>query len=287
MKILFTNLLHEGSVKNRVIIGLFLLAISFKVSAQNRPIKLANDSAFTWHKYSSEKLDFDNEVSKVSFTPNVVVSISDKNSFWWYTLDTSTFSIKIENQRGFAANFEGQTRIKKDITEDLYAITVKDAINKPFPRLIFPNPKSIDYYTVNGGRSLNLKNQITFMNAWYIGCTPCMEEIPLLNQLKQAFSDSSGYEFIGLHKGGVLYNKREKTYSFQSVNSRKGKFSQVDFQFTQYPIIDDFEKILHLAIYPTSIIVDKKGIIRTILPGKLNPEIVKILQESLKYYNLY
>ena len=86
----------------------------------------------------------------------------------------------------------------------------------------------------------------TMINFWFTSCKPCIDEFPVLNDIKNEYSGR--VNFIS-----ITFDNKEK------VEKLIGKFP---FDFEK--IIDAKEYIdkLKIQAYPTSIFIDKKGIVR-------------------------
>ncbi|MEJ7671970.1 MAG: TlpA disulfide reductase family protein [Chitinophagaceae bacterium] len=106
----------------------------------------------------------------------------------------------------------------------------------------------------------SLKGKVLFLNFWFTKCTPCIKEMPLLNKLKTSFKDKD-----------ILF------LSFANEDSTKiSEFlKKTRFNFKHIPhggtiLIETFKLF---SIWPTTIIIDKEGIIRFIKVGELNDKI--------------
>ena len=103
-----------------------------------------------------------------------------------------------------------------------------------------------------GGKASSLadfKGQVLLINFWATWCAPCREEMPALDRLQQKFK-AKGLTVIGIAIDS------DKTVVQQFLNTTKTKF----------PILHDSEMRSHDAFkvysYPTTFLVDRKGIIR-------------------------
>lgn len=93
----------------------------------------------------------------------------------------------------------------------------------------------------------NLKGKYFLLNFWFIECPPCIEEMPLLNNITTTYSDK--IELIS-----VCRNKRSDIESFLSNNK------------INFAIIPDGENLLENVFknpfgYPLTFLVNDKGII--------------------------
>jgi peroxiredoxin len=119
-------------------------------------------------------------------------------------------------------------------------------LNKPVP--------DIQFKTVSG-RSVEfrqLKGKVVVLNFWFTACPPCLAEIPALNKLVKEYKNK-GVVFFG-----ITYD------SYKTLKSKffpKYKFD-VDIVSDVKSITDQFS-----AGYPTTYIIDKKGVIRYVWTG--------------------
>lgn len=58
-------------------------------------------------------------------------------------------------------------------------------------------------HTLDGNKadsSLFAENKLTLVNVWNVGCTPCVQEIPILDQLNKEY-EGKGVAIKGLYYG--------------------------------------------------------------------------------------
>jgi thiol-disulfide isomerase/thioredoxin len=136
---------------------------------------------------------------------------------------------------------------------DTYSKLSKDSIfEKPF----------IDFEgTLLGGQKFKLsehKGKVILLNFWFIGCPPCMGEVPDLNELYRTYKDSN-VVLISL-----------ATNSSKELNKFiEGKHSR-PIEKIEYPILPECKRIsdkYQITGFPTNILIDKKGIIRLVSHG--------------------
>lgn len=107
----------------------------------------------------------------------------------------------------------------------------------------------------------HLAGKPTFINFWFTRCPPCIEELPLLDQLKAKYGDK--VNFIS-----ITFDDRQKVDAFL----KKHKFD--------YSHITDAGKqidALHVSAFPTNLILDKNGVITT-LYGAVNEFRIKQIE---------
>ena len=97
----------------------------------------------------------------------------------------------------------------------------------------------------------NLKGKPSLINFWFTSCKPCIEEMPILNRLKDRFLDS--VNFIA-----ITFEPKGKVTKF---------FEKHKFDFTQIIDAKIFTDKLGMKAYPVNIFLDKNGIATNIEIG--------------------
>jgi thiol-disulfide isomerase/thioredoxin len=118
------------------------------------------------------------------------------------------------------------------------------ALNKPFPR-----------FTANSADGLVsndlLENKVVLINFWFEGCHPCMEEMAMLNALHQELKDNKDFLFISFtfdDDEAIQRVKEKHQPTFGILSTSQMECARLNFK----------------SGYPTTIILDKKGVIRYI-----------------------
>jgi cytochrome c biogenesis protein CcmG, thiol:disulfide interchange protein DsbE len=102
--------------------------------------------------------------------------------------------------------------------------------------------------------SRDLKGKPTLINFWYTSCRPCIEEMPMLNEIKSRFLDSVNYVAITYEpKGKVLKFLEKHKFDFIQIINAKS-------------LTDSFG----MKAYPINVFLDKNGIAITIEIGALH-----------------
>lgn len=113
--------------------------------------------------------------------------------------------------------------------------------------------------------SNDLKGKVIVMNFWFINCPPCVKEIPELNKLVDNYEEVVFLAFA--------LDDKEKLKPF---------LSKTNFKYNVIPDSEEFAKKHHIILYPTHIIIDKKGIIKhTLVDDIKNIENFKKLIENV------
>lgn len=86
----------------------------------------------------------------------------------------------------------------------------------------------------------------TFINFWFTKCPPCIDEIPVLNALKEKFEDKANFITITFNDEKTIEKfVKNQPFNFQHIpNSKK----QID--------------AMKISAFPTSLILDKNGIVK-------------------------
>ena len=107
--------------------------------------------------------------------------------------------------------------------------------------------------TTQNGEKIDLSkiNKPTVLNFWFTSCKPCIDEMPILNKIKNKYQDQ--VDFIA-----ITYETKDKTIPF---------FKKHKFDYKQ--IIGEKEFIEQLGIqeFPKNIFINKNGIIKIIEYG--------------------
>lgn len=168
--------------------------------------------------------------------------------------------------------------IKKllSIISVLYFITIfsqsnENLINFPGYQDMLGKPFSVEQFNNDKETQLNvdhLKGKPTLINFWSTICEPCIEEIPLLNQLEK---DLKGrVNFIG-----ITFSSKEKVEKFLT----KHEFSFNFITDVEYKL---FEKN-KITRYPMTYILDKDGNLQYVI-GKVNAENAETIKNILLEY---
>ena len=98
------------------------------------------------------------------------------------------------------------------------------------------------------GKKLNsesLKGKPTIINFWFSNCAPCIEEMPLLNEIKTEFGNE--VNFISM--------------TFQNPNDVNEFLKTHDFDFTHIVNSKEYIKTFGMFGYPKTLILDKDLVI--------------------------
>lgn len=133
-------------------------------------------------------------------------------------------------------------------------------INKPFPHF---NMSTLMGKSIN---SKDLIGKITVINFWFTGCQPCVSEMPQLNKLVTGYDDLMvNFLAFSFNEGPVIQKFLQKH----------------DFRYTQIPQAENLIEGLGINVYPTHMVLDKKGVIREIQLGRADDETLKHLIDNV------
>ncbi|WP_259067031.1 peroxiredoxin family protein [Mucilaginibacter sp. X4EP1] len=110
----------------------------------------------------------------------------------------------------------------------------------------------------------NLKGKIVVLNFWFIACKPCVNEMPVLNSIKKKY-DPKKVVFLAL--------------SLDSKSAVNAFLQNHQFNYVMLPDAAPVHRKYHLNAYPTSIVIDARGIISFVQIG--GPDINENLQVAI------
>lgn len=114
----------------------------------------------------------------------------------------------------------------------------------------FPNFELVT--ASNETKSLtNIKGKPTMINFWFTRCAPCIEEMPVLNELATKFADKINFVAI----------------TYESSQDVKEFLIKHPFDFSQLVDAKSFTDELGVKSYPTSVFLNSDGIVKKIEGG--------------------
>jgi thiol-disulfide isomerase/thioredoxin len=135
-----------------------------------------------------------------------------------------------------------------------------------------PDFKHFDNLTSDTISEAIFDGKTTLLNFWYLGCSPCMAEMPALKALKDQWETEEDVQFISISLDSV-YVRNDSVF----VDSKKLKSTvpladyHIETGFRQIGQGENIAESFWVRGYPTNIIIDQFGIARKILIGA-NPE---------------
>jgi peroxiredoxin len=169
---------------------------------------------------------------------------------------------------------------------------IETLMNKHMPNFSAKDIKGKIY------NSKTFKNKVVFINFWFIGCPPCIQELEQLSRLYDSVKTNHQVVFLSItfdklkdiqsfiSQSDTLENGGKKREYYKQISkSNSDLLPQFDSKI-QYPIINSPEKKIEdyfqVMGWPTSFIIDKKGIIRLVHLGVKQEELGSYLFE--KYF---
>lgn len=99
------------------------------------------------------------------------------------------------------------------------------------------------------------KNKLTLVNVWNKGCTPCIEELPILDKINKEY-EGQGVAIKGLYFGfGEDLSTEERTQVEQILEEGQVEYQQL---LTSKEMADS-EILSNLLGFPTTYFVNEKG----------------------------
>lgn len=148
-------------------------------------------------------------------------------------------------------------KINKTFKENIY-----DFIGKELPKfeLMLLNGKILN--------SESLKGKPTLINFWFSNCAPCIEEMPLLNEIKSTFGDE--VNFISI--------------TYQNLNEVSEFLKKFDFNFMHLVNSKEYLKQFGTFGYPKTLILDKNLVI-TEIEKMIPKDVLKEKQNKEEFKN--
>lgn len=173
---------------------------------------------------------------------------SGKYSFM-YSMSGDTTTFLLVNKK----------KAEKEAADQLSAFKNK-LVGKPFP---YFKLKKLDGTEID---LTSLKGKTVVFNFWFIGCKPCVAEMPLLNEVVNHYKDRSDIFFLA-----PAPDESDKLTSFLLRHS---------FLYQALSSAQDLIKKLDISSYPTHVIVDPQGLIKEVMVGGRD-DIDKLLKDAI------
>ena len=187
---------------------------------------------------------------------------------------TSSFAVEIEVMDSFIV---GDSLIKKARFKVLNLAQSEVKSRAALSALIgttFP-VKELTLLHGNSMQLADLKGKTSLVNFWFTRCAPCLDEIPVFNRLVKEHQDN--FHFLAI--------------SFEKASTVEGFLKKQPFDFVHAIKAKAFIDSLQLSAYPTTLLLDRYGIVREVrggLPYRFSPngalkirdgtELIEVLQ---------
>ncbi|MFK8303069.1 TlpA family protein disulfide reductase [Capnocytophaga stomatis] len=117
--------------------------------------------------------------------------------------------------------------------------------NKEFPKFNLNTLAGVKF------DSEKLKGKPTMINFWFTRCAPCIDEMPVLNKIKEKYKDD--FNFIA-----ITYEKKEIVENFLKSHS---------FDFEHLIDAKDLINELGIKSFPLNLFLDKNGVLQYVEGG--------------------
>jgi peroxiredoxin len=92
-----------------------------------------------------------------------------------------------------------------------------------------------------------LRGKVVVLNFWFTGCPPCIEEIPQLKRVAHKYTNSD-VKFLAI--------------TYETVDQVSSFLTKHDFGFSVAANAKDVVENFHIGAFPTTLVIDKKGILK-------------------------
>lgn len=166
---------------------------------------------------------------------------------------------KVMGKQFYGSLTVDDTEIKKDSIISKISFSIRD---KKSENLINAEPlseykdKEFPKFELNtlfdkNFNSEQLKGKPTMINFWFTKCAPCIDEMPILNKIKEKYKDD--FNFIA-----ITYEKEEDVKSFLKKHP---------FNFEHLINAEKFTDQLKITAYPINLFLDKNGVLKYVKDG--------------------
>jgi thiol-disulfide isomerase/thioredoxin len=118
--------------------------------------------------------------------------------------------------------------------------------------------KDMETTDINGNKvdsSIFSENKLTLVNVWNTGCSPCVDEIPILDKLNKEY-EGKGVTIKGLLlESGVGLTDDEKTVVEEILQKSNSTYQQLTISKEML----ESEIFKNLAAFPSTFFIDKDG----------------------------
>ena len=156
-------------------------------------------------------------------------------------------------------------------TEDNSAASGEITSGETFSKL---NTTDLDGNTIDS--SIFANNKVTLVNAWNVGCTPCVNEIPELDKINKDYADK-GAAVLGLYNDlGTGLSEETKSQIREIMDNANADYTQLTLEGS----LGTDPLILNMMVFPTTYVVDSEGNILETIQGSNDYEGWKTVIDS-------
>jgi thiol-disulfide isomerase/thioredoxin len=134
--------------------------------------------------------------------------------------------------------------------------------------------------------SSNLQGKVTFVNFWGPWCGPCVVEFPHLAELEQHFRGNPDFQFLSVSCSGGPgedADMQASTAAFLAAHKAEFPTYRDPFQISRQHLAQ--RATLGGVVYPTTVVLDRDGIIRALWVGYMPGDettMRQIIEEQLR-----
>lgn len=128
---------------------------------------------------------------------------------------------------------------------------------------IFSSMETVDLNGKKVDSSVFAENKLTLVNLWNIGCTPCVQELPVLDEINKEYAEK-GVAIKGLYFSATSTLSDEESAAISEVLEMAGAEYQ---QLTLSEAMINDEVIKGIQAFPTTFVVDSNGKILKAVEG--------------------
>ncbi len=194
------------------------------------------------------------------FSQTEYYSTNGKNRLTKYELDQKVSEMKskiekVSKDEIFISLKTRKSERKNDSIIHFISFDIKDSntikktliefINKELPKtkLTDLNNSEISFPNLNG--------KPTLINFWFTKCAPCIDEMPVLNSIREKYKED--FNFIA-----ITYNTKEDVEQF---------LEKYPFDFKHLVGAKDYINQLGIKAFPMNLFLDKNGILKYVKGG--------------------
>ncbi|MCP4456007.1 MAG: redoxin domain-containing protein [Planctomycetes bacterium] len=139
--------------------------------------------------------------------------------------------------------------------------SLRSLLGKPAPPLIIEQWYNSSFW------KLDVNNKVVVLHFWGVWCSACKPQIPALCQLARKYGHD-GLEVIGVH----TYHFKHGIPEFLSSHALPYTIAVDNNEQTR--------EAYHVTTYPTTAVIDRKGMLRAINPKNLEETVKNLLSEG-------
>lgn len=118
--------------------------------------------------------------------------------------------------------------------------------------------REMDAEDLNGNKldgSVFKNNKLTMVNVWNLGCTPCIQEIPHLGEINDAYKDK-GVAVMGLYYNfSEAISDKDKAEIEKLMKDAKAQYPHIEPSAKMY----SSDELMNLQAFPTTFFVNAEG----------------------------